>query len=47
MAGLEAAGLQVETVRENRAYRFISERAIEACHKYRGDERLGARAQAG
>jgi arsenite methyltransferase len=35
VAGLEAAGLQVETVRENRAYRFISERAIDACHKYR------------
>jgi SAM-dependent methyltransferase len=35
VAGLEAAGLTVETVRENTAYRFISERAIDACSKYR------------
>jgi SAM-dependent methyltransferase len=34
VAGLEAAGLTVETVRENSAYRFISERAIDACQKY-------------
>lgn len=34
LAGLEAAGLRVQTVRENRAYRFISERALEACAKY-------------
>jgi SAM-dependent methyltransferase len=34
VAGLEAAGLVVETVRENAAYRFISERAIDACNKY-------------
>jgi SAM-dependent methyltransferase len=35
VAALEAAGLTVETVRENRAYRFTSERAIDACQKYR------------
>jgi SAM-dependent methyltransferase len=35
VAAVEAAGLEVETVRENRGYRFISERALEACHKYR------------
>jgi arsenite methyltransferase len=34
LAGLEAAGLTVEAVRENRAYRFTSERALEACGKY-------------
>jgi arsenite methyltransferase len=35
VAALDAAGLTVETVRENDAYRFISERAIDACQKYR------------
>lgn len=34
LAGLEAAGLSIEAVRENRAYRFTSERALEACGKY-------------
>jgi SAM-dependent methyltransferase len=31
---IEAAGLTVERVRENRGYRFISERALAACDKY-------------
>jgi SAM-dependent methyltransferase len=35
LAGLEEAGLQVEAVRENRAFSFVSERALEACGKYR------------
>jgi hypothetical protein len=35
LAGLEAAGLRVEHVRENRAYRFTSPRALEACGKYK------------
>jgi len=34
LAGLEAVGLRVEEVRENRAYRFTSPRALEACGKY-------------
>ena len=32
--GLEAAGLSVEAVRENGAFRFTSARALEACGKY-------------
>lgn len=31
---IEAAGLAVETAHENQAYRFISERALNACDKY-------------
>jgi arsenite methyltransferase len=34
VAAIEAAGLVVETIRENQAYRFISERALNACDKY-------------
>jgi arsenite methyltransferase len=34
LAALEAAGLRIEAVRENSAYRFTSERALEACGKY-------------
>ena len=34
LESIEAAGLTVETAHENRAYRFISERALSACDKY-------------
>ena len=33
-AGIEAAGLQVETIRDNPQYRFISQNAIGASRKY-------------
>jgi hypothetical protein len=32
--GLEAAGFEIETLRENSAYRFVSERAATATSKY-------------
>jgi arsenite methyltransferase len=34
LGAIESAGLSVVEVRENEGYRFISERALEACSKY-------------
>ena len=34
IGAIEAAGLTVETVRENPEYEFITERALQACDKY-------------
>ena len=37
---IEAAGLRIEQIRDN-PYEFISERAVDASAKYRGEERFG------